>query len=87
MAVLEVYEAIRKEWVIGKRREKAQYALATYRGLTRNVFKIEGWHPIDNRWSFVGSPAECEVQVELGFKSLRHLSKRGAENPVRYVNC
>ena len=87
MSVAEVYEATRKEWVIGKRREKARYAVATYRGLTRNVFKIERWQPIGKRWSFDGHPAEAEVQAELGFKSIRHLAKRGAANPIRYINC
>ena len=87
MTDAEVYEATRKEWVIGKRREKAQYAVATYRGLTRNVFKIESWHPIGNRWSFVGHLADAEIQAELGFKSVRQLAKRGAANPIRYINC
>lgn len=83
----EVYEATRKEWVIGSRREKARYAVATYRGLTRNVFSIKCWKPIGKRWSFVGQPATAEIQTELGFKSIRHLSKRGAANPIRYINC
>jgi len=87
MTVDEVYEATRKEWVIGPRRERARYAVATYRGLTRSVFAIECWKPIGARWSFVGRPAAADIQNELGFKSIRHLSKRGAANPIRYINC
>ena len=83
----EVYEATRKEWVIGARKEKAKYAVATYRGLTRIVFDIERWEPIGTRWSFVGQQATAPIQAELGFKSIRHLSKRGAANPIRYINC
>lgn len=83
----EVYEATRKEWVIGPRRDKARHAVATYRGLTRRVFTIDHWEPIGDRWGFVGQPAGAEIQAELGFKSIRHLSKRGAANPIRYINC
>jgi len=83
----EVYEATRKAWVIGPRREKARYAVATYRGLTRHVFNIECWQQIGKRWGFVGTSADARIQNELGFKSIRHLSKPGAANPIRYINC
>jgi hypothetical protein len=87
MTAEEIYEATRKEWIIGPRREKAKYAVATYPGLTRSVFAIKCWEPIGARWSFVGTPATADVLSELGFKSIRHLSKRGAANPIRYINC
>ena len=87
MTVDEIYEATRKEWVIGHRRMKARYAVATYRGLTRNVFSIDDWQPIGKRWSFIGELAESKIQNELSYKSIRHLAKRGAANPIRYVNC
>ena len=88
MTTDDVYEATRKEWFIGPRREKAKYAIATYRGLTRNVFSIESWHKIGKRrWGFVGVPADETIQSELGLKSIRHLVKKGAANPIRYINC
>ena len=61
----ENYHATRKEWVIGNRREKADYAVATYRGLTREAYKIERWEPIGDRWGFVGSLADEETRKEL----------------------
>jgi hypothetical protein len=44
MSEKELYEATRGIWVIGKRREKAEYAMAVYAGVIRQVYKIESWH-------------------------------------------
>lgn len=43
----QLYEATRKWWVIGPRREQAKYAFAVSRGLVRAVYAIEedSWHP------------------------------------------
>ena len=43
MTATELYDATRKEWRIGPRRENAAYAVPTYRGLTREVYKICTW--------------------------------------------
>lgn len=90
MSADEIYNATRKSWVIGPRRNKAKYAVATYRGLTREVYKIKKWDPIDKdnkRWGFEGELAEKSIQEALRYKSIAHLAKRGAANPIRYLNC
>ncbi len=93
MSPNELYEATRKAWVIGPRRENARYAIATYRGLTREVYKINFWFPINEetkpsrRWGFDGELAEPKIREELSYKSIQGLFERGAANPIRYINC
>ena len=43
MTSTEMYDATRKSWVMGAKRNRALYAVATYRGLTREVYKIKNW--------------------------------------------
>jgi len=42
----ELYDATRESWVVGHRREKVRYAVATYRGLTREVYTIHKWYKV-----------------------------------------
>lgn len=88
MADEEVYAATRSAWVVGAKRKKARFAVATCRGITRAVFEIREWvQETDGRWSFDGLRAPDPVLAELKGKSVAHLAKRGASNPVRYLNC
>jgi uncharacterized protein len=45
MSEVELYEATRGVWKIGKRREKADYAFAVFRGIVKEVYKITQWFP------------------------------------------
>ena len=83
----QLYEATRASWKLGKNREKAQYAVATYRGLTREVYKIHRWYSVGNRWAFEGVAANSDIQQKYRHKSIAHLFPPGAANPVRYINC
>lgn len=87
----ELYEATRKAWVVGLRREKAQYAIATYRGLTREVYEIKNWFQVDegksNRWGFDGKIADEVIRQKLRYKSIASHFSRGAANPIKYLNC
>ena len=87
MTDTEIYDAMRKSWVVGPRKNKAKYAVATYRGLTREVYKINEWYQIGNRWGFNGEIADENIRASLRYKSVAKLAKRGAVNPVRYINC
>jgi hypothetical protein len=86
-----LYEATRKSWVVADKKDRAVYAIATYRGLTREVYRILRWERLpeegENRWGFVGEPAEQEVREEYRYKSILNYFKRGAANPIRYINC
>jgi hypothetical protein len=50
MSIQELYEATRGVWKLGTRRVQAHYAFAVYRGVVREVYQIEGWHPSVSQW-------------------------------------
>ena len=87
----ELYDATRKSWVVGKRKEDAKYAIATYRGLTREVYEINEWYPIEVngkiRWGFNGCKANETLRKELRYKSISSYFPKGAANPIKYLNC
>lgn len=84
----QIYEATRKSWVVGPRRNNAKYAVATYRGLTREVYVINEWYQIGvNRWGFKGERAGGNIRNSLRYKSITGMAQRGAANPIRYINC
>lgn len=82
----EIYDATRKAWVLGPKRNNAKYAIATYRGLTREVYLINDWYQIGDRWGFNGQLADDSIRNDLRYKSISHLAKRGAANPIRYID-
>ncbi len=87
----ELYEATRMSWVLGERREKVKYAIATYLGLTREVYIVKDWFPIQTakktRWGFNGQKADAGIRDTLRYKSIESLFKKGAANPIKYLNC
>lgn len=87
MTADELYEATRKFWVVGNRRNNAKFAVATYRGLTREVYLIDDWCQRGKRWGFNGRLADEATRMNLRYKSVSEISKRGAANPIRYFNC
>ncbi len=85
----ELYQAVKQEWKLGTRREGAAYAFAVARGIIRGCYVIDDWYPaphVAGRVGFNGhrSP-EMDEKYRLG--SVDHLTKRGSQSPVRYVNC
>ena len=89
-----LYEITRGNWVVGKRRNKAKYGFCVYKGIVRQVYKINRWFPIKSRfaetkrqarWRFEGEPSS-KLQHYIGGSVDTYL-KRRAQNPVRYINC
>ncbi len=89
-----LYEITRGNWVVGPRREKARYAFSVYKGVVREVYRIDGWRQAkvrrkdqaqQNRWRFRGGVA-TELQRYVG-RSVASYLKPGAQSPVRYLNC
>ena len=87
----ELYKATKKWWRVGERREKAKYAVATYRGETLEAYEVHEWYPEryqgKMRWVFRGEIADDEIRRELVNKSVRHLREQGAAYPILYHNC
>jgi uncharacterized protein len=97
MTTLELYEATRGIWKLGPRRNKAEYAMAVYQGIVREVYRIDEWYPAgtldyqtrdssdfkgSGRWEFSGKVADDDIRKEyVGFS----VGKSG-QNPIRYAN-
>jgi hypothetical protein len=98
MSPEELYEATRGIWVIGLRRERAEYAMAVYQGIVREVYKIEKWHPagtLPYRFrdaiaeDFKGSGRwefEGHVASDVRDEYVGTSVGPGGQNPIRYVN-
>ncbi len=96
MTALELYEATRGIWVVGPRRENADYGMAVYQGIVREVYKIQKWHPAgtlkyqtrdskgfksSGRWEFEGI-----VATEIRDEYVGYSVGMGGRNPIRYKN-
>lgn len=96
MTDLELYEATRGIWRIGERRNKAEYVMAVYQGVVRQVYRIQQWHPAgtlpyktrdasdfkgSGRWEFEG-----EIADEICERYVGRSVGKGSQNPIRYAN-
>lgn len=88
-----VYKSVQQAWVISaERRQSTQYVLAEYQGVIVGVFCIYDWYEVEtkdnkrnNRWGFNGEEAEYGISRLYLNKSIVHVKKRGAANPVRFT--
>jgi len=81
----KLYEITRGSWRIGVNRSKAEYALATYKGLVRAVYLIESWEPVGGRWRFIGTQAPPEICEKYRMTTYKGFVEQGATNPIRYL--
>lgn len=96
----ELYEATRGVWIVGPRREKAEFAFSLYEGIVKEVYIIKKWHKArtleykhrdpstlwgTGRWEFEGEIASEEIRSKYINKSVRQYV--GGQNPIKYVNC
>ena len=89
---LSIYEATKQAWVLNEKRlSTLQYALAEFQGIIVGVFKIREWYKVktdnnkrNNRWGFNGVEAEDTIKALYFNKSIAHIKKKGAANPIRY---
>ena len=97
MSAEDLYHSTRGIWVVGKNRDKVDYAMAIYQGIVREVYLVDSWHEAgttqyddrdtstfkgSGRWEFVGSVASEEIRsIYVGMSV-----GKGGQNPIRYVN-
>ena len=101
MSLDALYEVTRGVWVIGDRRHNAHIAFSIADGIVREIYSIKSWHPAGStpyktrtkddvnyagRWEFIGEAAPEEIRKKYLDKSVAHYFKRGAANPIMYVN-
>ena len=103
MSPLELYDATRSSWKLAGKRESVRYAMSVYRGIVREVYEVAGWVPggwssrsddlkgrrprEKGRWEFVGVVAEDKIRERYVGKSVANYFTKGAQNPIKYVNC
>ena len=96
MTPLELYETTRGIWVVGPRRNKAEYAMAVTHGVVREVYRISQWYPAgtleyrtresstfskSGRWEFSG-----EIATDIRDQYVGYSVGKAGQNPIRYVN-
>ncbi|MGD0815923.1 MAG: hypothetical protein ABSA83_20210 [Verrucomicrobiota bacterium] len=99
MTDAELYDATRGVWRVGPKREKAEFALAVFEGVVREVYKIKHpWLPAGStfstrdrrgitaprRWEFVGTVAEDRIRKRYVNRYVGDLFPHGAQNPISY---
>jgi len=98
MAPEELYEATRGIWVLGERRNKAEYAMAVYQGIVREVYRIRQWYPAGTLKYTTRDPSEFrntpnqgrwEFEGEVAEEAIRKeyvgfSVGKGGQNPIRY---
>lgn len=98
----ELYDATRGVWEAGTRADEAEYAFTVYKGVVREVYRIEKWHPAgstsyktrlpesvdwEGRWEFTGEVAEASVRQKYLLRSVKEYLPYGFAGSLRYVNC
>ena len=96
MIPLELYEATRGVWKVAPRRAKAEYAMAVFQGIVREVYCIKWWYPagtlkyqtimetdvkVPDRWEFEG-----EIAYNIRDEYVDFSVGKGSRNPIRYKN-
>jgi uncharacterized protein len=95
----ELYDITRGVWKVGARREGAHYAFAVYKGLVREVYRIDQWFPagttkyhtrtiddvkVPGRWEFTGGVAERVIRDKYVGKSVENYFRANSQNPIKY---
>lgn len=87
MTPQQLYDATRSSWkVASHRRNSVLYAVAAYRGLVREVYKINSWNSRGDRWEFNGEEAEPAVRNKYLNQSLENYLIKGSRNPIKYTS-
>ena len=88
MTELELYDSTRSAWVVGERRNKAKFALCSYRGIIREVYEIKKWIKVNDKlWEIEGNISDDTIRKKYLHKAISKYIIRGKANPINYVNC
>jgi hypothetical protein len=88
MSEEDLYNITRISWRLANRRIKTiKYGIASYRGIVREVYEIEGWFKTEDgkRWCFTGKIAEENIRNKYLNQSLENYIKKGSQNPIKYT--
>lgn len=86
----DLYEVTRKWWVMDHRKHEPEYAFSVYKGIVQAVYRIDShrWQrrESDGRWAFNGD-VDAAMEARYVGKDVSGYFTRGAQNPIKYVNC
>ena len=87
MSPPQLYQATRSAWRIAEfRRKKVKYAIASYHGIVREIYKIDSWNQTNSgRWEFTGSIADSSIRDKYLNQSLENYIKKNQQNPIRFT--
>jgi len=88
MSQEDLYNVTRISWKLAERRLKhIKYAIASYRGIVREVYEIESWDKTKDgkRWYFTGNIAKDDIRNKYINQSLENYVKKGSQNPIKYT--
>lgn len=85
MSADDLYNVTRHKWKLGPKRKLAKFAIASYAGLVREVYEIDNWQPVGDRWEFSGKQARDEIRNKYLNQSLKKYIKDGSQNPIKYT--
>lgn len=96
MTAEELYEATRGIWVVGTQRERAEFGMAVYQGIVREVYRIQKWHPAgtlkyrtrDSKGFKSSGRSEFEGSVATDIRNeyIGNSVGMSGQNPIRYKN-
>jgi hypothetical protein len=66
MSAVELYDATRKSWRVGPRREQIEYAMAVYRGVIREVYQVAAWLPANSTMTALGTTSNIVGSEQIG---------------------
>jgi hypothetical protein len=81
----ELYHATKESWILGEKRISANYALAIYKGIVKEVYEINDWYNVGKRKGFNGNIAKKEIRDCYINHSVEHLMTHGNQNPIMYT--
>jgi hypothetical protein len=99
-SAFSLYDATRGTWSLDRQRvAKIQYVAAVFGGVIREVYRVAAWLPAEStqyldltrsnlpsdRLEFVGKIAEEKIRNLYRWKSVAHMYRKGARNPILYV--
>ena len=92
MSPSALYEAVRRWWRLGPRRQHVEHVFAVHGGAVEGCYRVEGWEPapdtppgVTPRWGFWGKQ-DSEMEAQYVGVDVTPYLPLGAQNPVRYVN-
>ena len=66
MSAVELYDATRKSWRVGPRREQIEYAMAVHRGVIREVYRVAAWLPANSTMTALGTTSNISGGEQIG---------------------